>query len=128
MPTSVSITSEIFTMSCQCKSFSNFSKTNKAKYFLREKQLTAITTQVEELNSKLMKAYEEREELTTEKEGITLQLSISEDRFKEQMTKKEQLYNFMNDLQDLLMVTNNSDKDELIKKNKGMSSFSVESN
>ena len=36
------------------------------------------------------------------------------------MEKKEQMYNFMNDLQDLLMVTNLSDKDELAKRNKGI--------
>ena len=35
------------------------------------------------------------------------------------MEKKEQMYNFMNDLQDLLMITNNNDKDDQNRKNKG---------
>lgn len=106
-------------MNYPSKNCSNFWRTNKAKYFLREKQLTAINSQVEELNSKLIKAYEEREELNTEKLIIQQQLTNSEDRFKEQMEKKEQMYNFMNDLQDLLMITNNNDKDDQNRKNKG---------
>lgn len=62
-------------------------KDRKEKYLLRENQLFGINGQVQELNQKLIQAYEEREEIYGERDLVAKELEDAEYRFKMQMEK-----------------------------------------
>jgi len=59
----------------------------KQKFFLREQQLEVMLEQVEDVNQKLIDAYDTREEIFEHRQVVEIRLQNAEDRFKEQMEK-----------------------------------------